>query len=66
MARLLADLQDEADAELRLKVLKEARTALNSLKPSVSVRQLEWEKILRAARKLSPSITEDEVLALFG
>lgn len=64
VARLLSDLEHESDTELRLKALKEARTALSSLAPSVSLKQAEWDKLVRAFRKLQPGITDDEVLAL--
>jgi hypothetical protein len=61
---ILLELEAEGDIEMRMKGLAQVERLLRTLRPAVSMKQTEWEKLVKAFRKLNPQMTEDDILSL--
>lgn len=66
MSDLLVKAESIQDDTERRKLLKEIRMTARELRPSMSITKFEWDKIVGAFKKVSPQISEDEILAAFG
>jgi len=70
MSKFISDMLVEAeqldDAAEKRKLLKEIRMAAKELRPNVNMSKYEWDRLVKAFRKVNPELSEDEILHILN
>lgn len=60
---MLVEAEHMDDMGEKRKLLKEIRMAFKEARPDVSMKKYEWDRLVKAFKKVNPALTEDEILA---
>lgn len=63
ISAMLVEAEDLDDSGEKRKLLREIRMANKEARPDISMKKYEWDRLVKAFKKVNSSLTEDEILS---